>query len=186
MPETTDSLEVAIDNTPVPVTALSGGVIFGDASAPALTVWSDYGCEYCRQFSLSQMHSLEHRYVRSGTMSVRMFLLPRSDAGTLMAKVALCGLRMDRFNAVHGALSAQPIATVKDLPAFAKKTGLDQKKLTACVNDPTLTTSLETVALQAQTDGITRVPSFGIGSSAWVGLTQDDELLRIIERELRL
>ena len=186
MPKTTDSLEVAIDNTPVQVIALSGGVLFGDPSAPALTVWSDYGCEYCRQFSLSQMHSLEHRYIRSGTLSVRMFFLPRSEAGTLMAKTVLCALRQDKFHAVHAALSAQPIAVSKDLTVFAKKTGLDQKKLTACMNDPSLTTALDTVAQQAKTDEVTRVPFFGVGQTAWVGLKQDDDLFRTIEQELRL
>lgn len=186
MPVTTDSLEVAADNAPVQVTALSGGVLFGDGAAPALTIWSDYGCEYCRQFALGQMRALERRYVRDGRLSVRMLFLPRSEAGTLMAKTAICGLRQDKFHAVHGTLSAQPVAVMKDLTAFAKKTGLDLKKLTACVNDPSLTTALDAVAQQAKTDEIVRVPFFGVGQSAWIGLKQDDDLFRTIEQELRL
>ena len=181
MPTTIDSLEPAIKKAPLSYHALSGGVLIGDKDVPTLTVFSDYACEYCRDFAMDQLPSIQETFVRQGLLSVTLLFVPRTDAGTLMAKVALCAERQNMFETTHLMLQTQVLTNAKDVSAFSKIAKLDEKKLTTCLKDTSLDRSL---FLNTEKLAGSRVPFFILGDTSWVGLKQTDALRKDIEEFL--
>jgi hypothetical protein len=181
-PTTIDSLEPAITKKSLMYQSLSGGVLIGDNDAPRLTVLSDYGCEYCRDFAMNQLLVIEDIFVKQGLLSVELLFVPRTDAGTLMAKAALCAERQGNFESAHLLLSTQPLTSSKELPLFAKNAKLDEKKLTQCMANTSLDAEL---FLSTEKANGSRVPFFTLGENSWVGLKQTDALVKEIETYLQ-
>lgn len=181
-PTTIDSLEPLITKEPLSYRSLSGGVRIGKDNVPTLTVYIDEDCEYCREFSMTQLPLIQEKFVRQGLLSVQLFFAPRTDAGILMAKVALCAERQEVFGSAYPILQALPLSNAKDVSAFAKKAKLDEKKLTTCMKDTSLDTAL---FLNTEKLAGSRVPFFMLGDASWIGLKQKDVLMNDIEEFLQ-
>jgi len=184
-PTTIDSLEPENLKTPIAITTITGGVLIGDVTAPFLTIYTDYDCDYCRQFSLRDLPVVERASIQKKTLAIRLQFLPRTDAGTFMAKIAMCSARLGAFTSAELLLSAKPTAPVQSLTALAKEIGIDQKKLTECMADNVINQELQKTREDATAAGISRVPTCIIKDTRWLGLKQQDELLRTIDEALR-
>lgn len=184
MPRTSDSLEVHTGTGSEQVRTLSGSVLIGEENAPRLIVYTDYACEYCHEFSADQKAVIEHEWVDNGRLALHLVFVPRSDAGSLMAKVALCSVEQGLFPLVDRQMGIRPVATEKDLPLLIKKTGLNAVRLKKCMAKPAIDLGLESMTETARDRGITRVPTFELGAESWQGLLPLDELRSILETEL--
>lgn len=180
MPENSDSLEVSTEAT-VDITAITGGVLLGDPSAPTLTVFTDDNCEYCRTFLIRDLPALEDALVSTKRLSIRLLFLPQSSTGRFMATQALCAASADRFREAQSELLTGTVSEKSSLKTLASIAGLSQKNLQSCLKDPQWNAALETVKAEAESHGLTRVPSFVLGETSWVGLLPEDELIRRIE-----
>lgn len=185
MPTTIDSLEPEELKKPLTITAISGGVLLGNPSAPMLTVFTDYDCEYCRQFSMSDIPLLEKTFIQQEKLSLQILFLPRTDVGNFMAMAAMCAARLNVFPSVDLAFSAEPMTSTNSFAVIAKKIGVDQKALASCMSEPKIISELADTKEHADSMGITRVPSFILEEKTWVGRKQQDELMRDIDMSLR-
>lgn len=182
MPKTIDSLEVATASGAADlVNAISGTILIGKEDAPVLTVFTDYACEYCREFSAERQDDVERQYVDPGTIALRIVFVPRSPEGTFMAKTAVCAAKQGAFRSTDKELVIHPVAGDKDLPSLAKRAGLNLKALRTCVAQKSLDAE---ITAEAKAASGTRVPAFTLGQSSWIGLLEDDELSAIIRKAL--
>lgn len=180
-PQTIDSLEAATETAAVlKTTVLSDAILTGNADARHLVIIDDYGCTYCREFGLSDLPWIESGYVVPGKLAVERVFLPMSPVGTFSATVAICSAEQNAFGATDHALHATPIATDAELPAFTKRTGLDIKKLRACIKSDATTTLLVAMKSRAEREGIVRVPAFVIGEKSWLGVMEKNELQALL------
>ncbi len=183
MPETTDSLEVSTGTGAADlIVAVSGGVLIGRPDAPVLTVYTDYGCEYCHAFTTELRPEIEQSYVEEGRLSLQLLFVPRSPEGLFMAKVALCSADQGLFRIADRQLVLKPIASDKDLPAFQKKTNVNLKALRSCIAAKNLGEEIQSVV---ESSGVTRVPAFELHGHTWLGLLERDELKTTIEGALK-
>ncbi len=186
MPKTTDSLEVVTGSGFADlVTSVSGGVLIGNASAPVLTMHTDYACEYCHEFATELQGQVEKTYIDPGLLSLRLVFVPRTTEGLFMTKVALCAQAQHLFRITDRQLVTHPIAADKDLPALAKKTGVNLKSLRSCIAKKPMEENIAATVTSAREAGITRVPAFELNGVAWLGVMETDELKATIEGALK-
>lgn len=186
MPEDTDSLEVATGSGASDhVTVLTGALLIGKNDAPVLTVYTDYACEYCREFSADHQPSMELAFIDTGIVALNLVYIPRDAAGMFMAKTAICAAKQGLFRSANREIAIRPIVGDKDLPAFSKKTGLTLKTLRTCIAEKSLDASIRQNTADARVAGISRIPAFTLGNASWIGLMEEDELARTITEALR-
>jgi len=186
MPKNIDSLEVATESGAAHlIKVLSGAILIGKDSAPKLTIYTDYSCEYCRQFAIERQADIEREFVDTGKIAIQFVFIPRDAAGILMAKTALCGAEKNVYRAVERELLARPLESENDLPALAKKTGLNLTDLKTCIHKKSLETEIQSNADDAKAAGITRVPTFSLGNELWIGVMEKTELIEKIEKAMK-
>lgn len=186
MPKTIDSLEVAIKTgTASIVRVMTGAIFIGSDHAPMLTIYTDYACEYCQKFFIERVGSLKREYIDTGKLSLKIIVIPRDNAGLLMAKVALCSSEQELYNSVDRELTIRPLQSEDQLVAFAKKTGLNLATLKKCMSKESLAQEIERNVSEAKEAGISRVPTFLLKGELWIGVMEKNELIGKIEELLK-
>lgn len=186
MPKTIDSLEVVTESGASNlIKVLSGAILIGKDAAAHLTIYTDYSCEYCRQFAIERQVDIERQFIDTGKLQLKLVFIPHDEAGLLMAKTALCGAEKNVYRAVERELLARPLGSENDLPALAKKTGLTLTDLKACINQQSLEIDMQSNANEAKKAGITRVPTFSLGKESWIGVMEKAELIEKIEKSMK-
>ncbi len=183
-PHTTDSLEVeAVEKTAaIEIHASSGSLIMGDLGAPlTLTIYDDYGCFYCREFGSTDLPWLLKTYVAQKKLNIERVFAPQSAAGILMAKVALCSVQQNQFEAVDKALHASAIATDPQVAALAKTLKINLKTLQTCMASAWVETSLQATLDRTNGSKVTRFPSFELQNDHWTGVENREVLQKKIE-----
>lgn len=184
-PVTTDSLEVETETVKVEMHVLSGAVIMGDLLASrTLKIFDDYGCFYCREFGSSDLLWLIKTFVEAKSLKIERVFVPQSPAGVLMAKVALCGAKQDRFEDIDRALHSSPITTDAQVTALAKALKMNVKSLQTCIASNNVTTALQIASDDAKKANVTRLPAFELGTEHWIGIEAREDLRRRIEKAL--
>ncbi len=181
-PKTADSLEVSKITAPIEIHATSGSIIMGDLNAPVtLTIFDDYDCFYCREFGTTDLSWVSKTYVAQKKLNIERVLAPKSLAGTLMAKVALCSAQQHQFEATDKALHSFPLSTDAQVAALAKTLKLNLKTLQSCIASPSIQTTLQTAVDRAKVADVSRFPSFILKNDHWIGVLTRDELQKKIE-----
>lgn len=183
-PDTIDSLEIGkvVTGTVLPITQLSGSILMGEKANKILTIYDDYECFYCREFGMTDLPWLLQTY--GDHLTVERVFVPKSPAGTLMAKVAICSEKQGLFRETDKALHMKPILSETEIPAFAKSVKLNLKSLQACMASKVTVSTLEASSVRAKAAGITRFPSFELGTDGWIGILTREELRKKIENAL--
>lgn len=185
-PQTTDSLEIQTQTAAtLKTTVLPDAILMGNEDTKRLMIIDDYGCTYCREFGLTDLPWVESVYAAQGKLALERVFLPMSPLGTFSAAVAICSAEQNAFAATDRALREKPIGTDTELQAFAKRVGLDIKKLRVCMKSEATTALLSAMESRAERDGVVRVPAFSIGEMRWLGVATRDELKKILDAATR-
>lgn len=177
MTETPESLEVGDAPTiPTEIRAGTGSIFMGSADAKlTLTIYEDYGCFYCREFASTEIPWLLKKFVTDKKLMIERVFVPMSPAGTLMAKVSLCSQKQSLFEKTDQTLHARPITTEAQVATLAKSVKLNLKNLQTCMASTATAVSLEAATTRAKAAGVSRLPSFELGTDRWIGiLTRED------------
>lgn len=186
-PETADSLEANKSATGASLHVMigSGMIIVGNPEAKGtMRVYIDEDCAYCRQFILTELPSLERTLLMDGSLKIEWVFVPMTDAGTQMAKIAICAAEQGKFQEVDHVLASLPQAQATNTSVIAKKTGIKAAWLTECAASKKTEALLALHAENARIAGIERVPSFVIGKTKWEGLKPHEEFLQTLEQAL--
>ncbi len=178
MTETPESLEVGDAPTvPTEIRAETGSIFMGSADAElTLTIYEDYGCFYCREFASTEIPWLLKEFVTGKKLMIERVFVPMSPAGIIMAKASLCSQKQGLFEKTDQTLHARPITTDAQVATLAKSVKLNLKTLQTCMASKATATVLEASAARAKAAGITRLPSFELGTDRWIGILTREEL----------
>lgn len=168
----------------------TGGVAVGNSMARVqLVEWASYTCSHCAAFARDAKPELT-ALIRSGRVRVEYRTLPRDALDLTAALLARCG-GANRFLAAHDAIFAQQTAMLDKAEAFAatppaqqptatigkrleqlagatglrtllRGHGLDDAKITACLNDEAAQKRVIAIAEAAQAAGVEGTPSFEV------------------------
>lgn len=169
----------------------TGGIAVGNPAARLqLVEWVSYTCPHCAAFARDAKAELP-ALLRSGKVRVEYRTLPRDALDLAAAILVRCG-GPNRFIAAHDAIMAQQAAMLDKADAFARTPaaqartatiairlqqladatglrtlmrghGLDDAKITACLNDEAAQKRVIAIAEAAQAAGVAGTPSFEIG-----------------------
>lgn len=178
MTETPESLEVGDAPTvPTEIRAGTGSIFMGSADAElTLTIYEDYGCFYCREFASIKIPWLLKQFVADKKITIERVFVPMSPAGTLMAKTSLCSQKQNLFELTDQTLHARPITTDEQVATLAKSVKMNLKSLQTCIASKATAAALESAAARAKTAGVSRLPSFELGTDRWIGILTREEL----------
>ncbi len=178
MTETPESLEVGDAPTvPTEIRAGTGSIFIGSADAElTLTIYEDYGCFYCREFASTEMPWLLKEFVADKKLMIERVFVPMSPAGMLMAKASLCSQKQNLFELADQTLHARPITTDAQLATLAKSVKMNLKNLQTCMASKATALSLEAATARAKAAGVSRLPSFELGTDRWIGILTREEL----------
>ncbi len=180
-PKTVDSLEVGGVLPPINVRREGHSIIMGSDDAPhTLTIYDDYGCEYCQEFGIADLPWLLKTYVAEKTLKIERVFVPKSPAGKLMAMVALCSEKQKLFSETDAKLHVRPITSEKQIPALATLLKLNLKSLNTCMSTSAVSTDIQGSIDAATNAGITRLPAFTLGTNHWIGVLSREELMKMV------
>ncbi len=168
----------------------TGGIVVGNPMARVqLVEWASYTCPHCAAFAKDARAELP-ALLRSGKVRVEYRTLPRDALDLAAALLVRCG-GPNRFIAAHDAIMAQQATMLDKADAFAQTPaaqtraatiairlqqlaeatglralmrghGLDDAKITACLNDEVAQKRVIAIAEAAQAAGIAGTPSFEV------------------------
>ncbi len=177
-PPTGESLEIEQEaTTKARVTLLSGGtILIGDESNPhRLKIFLDTECAYCRQFVVSDLPWITHEFVDTNKWTIERRFVPMTEAGNQNALFHLCATEQGKYEEADQWLVTH--TTTRSTSAqFAKTLGLQPARFSTCLLRPDL-------QKDSADKSTTRVPSFSIGDTSWVGLITREEWKEILENE---
>ncbi len=193
-PKTTDSLEIKSSAPSVPLRAgIDSAIIVGNdtdhflgKAKQILTMYLDYECEYCHEFASRDLSWIEQTYAGPSRLDINRVVVAKSPAGELMAKTAICGVRLlDTFDTVDHELWTHPLHSESDLPLFAKHTGLSLQDLRSCLKTPYAIDGMKSMKQLTEQSGFNRFPGFEIGTEKWIGIKTRADLQATIEKALK-
>ncbi len=164
----------------------------GAATAP-VTVYEmgDFQCPACRTFTVNVMPVLEKEFIKSGKVRwvfINLPLISIHPNAMAAAEVAMCAARQGRFWETHDALYNRQGEWAKlgdprsALITLARRAGVDQTKLVACLDSGTVRTEVQQDAQRAVRSGANATPSFYIEGGLLQGAPSTPEpMVRILD-----
>lgn len=188
MPETTDSLEVAMTETGRTVSGLltaDGTIGFGDVSEkdlPLMLEFFDYDCPYCLEHALAARPWIDREYVQTGKLGIERIFLPQTAWGQRLASAARCAAELNAFDAFDALLLSEFPRNETALLVLVGRANIERKAYDACMQNVGPFPSTWTFP-----DGETvrRVPAFRIGNESWLGVMEEPELREHLSSILR-
>lgn len=165
----------------------------GELDAPVVMVrWTDLRCPYCAVFENEVLPKIISTYVETGKLRIEVNDVAFFGEQSLQAAVAARaageqGLYQEYLSTVFAAApeSGHPEFTEAKLIGFAKTAGVpDQAAFKAALSDADLQAAVSTSTSTAQQLGVTSVPFFLIGDTAFAGAQSWETFQRVIDSEL--
>ncbi len=165
---------------------LASGTTMGSEDAPVEIIeFSDFQCQFCRQFHQESLPLIIENYIETGKVKLVYhnfaILGPNSFRA---AKASLCAVEQDSFWLYHDYLfvnqdEGNPTAFSNErLEAMARKAGLDVDRFRACMIDDRTHPQIEDDFLIAQNSGVDSTPTFLINGNLING-AQSSEVFEI-------
>jgi protein-disulfide isomerase len=190
-----DRTAPAGDGTPPPAAAAipDPGYIDGAPGAPITVIeFSDFGCGYCRLFSLGTYPALHRDYVQTGRVRWRFVpfsigRFPNSDRAAIAAE---CAAEQDEpaFWRLKDALfeTQGEWRSGGDAPfhALAAAAGLEPDAFAACMSGPAAAARLRRSNRMAELGSITGTPTFLIEGRRVMGAVPEPQFRGVLEMML--
>jgi protein-disulfide isomerase len=152
---------------------LASGTTMGSEDAPVEIIeFSDFQCQFCRQFHQESLPLIIENYIETGKVHFvfRNYTILGPNS-TRAAKGALCAAEQDSFWLYHDYLfvnqnEGDPTAFSNErLEALAGKAGLDVDRFRACMIDDRTHSQIEDDYRLAQNSGAESTPTFLINGN---------------------
>jgi protein-disulfide isomerase len=194
-------LAVALNSRQAPVTVaapdvpaewLNANVMGNPEAAITVTMWEDFLCPHCREWTEQIEPQLIETFVKPGLVKLefRHFPLSGFQPGSSMAAMAsLCAADQNGFWPYHDRLFAaqdrgQPGYELDALVQYADELGLDSQALLACMSSQQHRDQIAASANEALTIGLTGTPSVFVGETPINNPMDFNELKTVIESQL--
>jgi protein-disulfide isomerase len=165
-----------------------------DDAAVTVIEFSDFGCQYCRVFSLFIYPTLHREYVEPGLVRWRYvpFDIGRFPHGAAAAVAAECAAEQGdaEFWALRDAIyrGQRDWMTVRDGDAFfralAADQGLDPDELAACQAGDDARRRLRASNRMARIGGVTGTPTFFVNGRRVVGSLPPEDFAAVLDAAL--
>jgi protein-disulfide isomerase len=168
--------------------AADGGILeIGVDEAPVLTIFTNYSCDYCSQFMSRDFARLLREYVDIGRLKVRIVSVPLAKYKTSDGEAAalFCATSKARGKQMHDKLLATAKRDRAGLLALGTAVKLTTKEFGACMDAQTTKDQLAIQKTMIETNGITLVPSFMLGSAIQTGYPAYADLRGWIDAQLQ-
>jgi protein-disulfide isomerase len=163
----------------------------GPADAPVTIVeYSDYTCNYCRQFFLTQEEALLEEHAGKVRLVYKHFPLTEHRPGADdVAVAAACAYRQsnDAFWAYHQRLFQEADRLAEGRPLLirlARQAGLDVSRFARCVDERQGLFDVARDLAEGEELGIRGTPAFFVNGRPVLGLVRPEYFSYIIEQEL--
>jgi protein-disulfide isomerase len=142
----------------------------GPASASiTVVVFSDYQCPFCRRAE-PIVHALEQAHPGDVRVVFKNMPLPMHDNARLAAKAAVAADQQGRFWEYHDALFAHQTALDRDsLVRYATDLGLDARRFSHDLDDPSLDARIDADVSDADALGVKGTPTLFVNGHRVVG-----------------
>lgn len=155
------------------------GRVIGSPDAPVhLIEYGDYQCPACSTFSQSTFPALLSDYIATGKVSFefRDLAFLGKDSVTA-AEAAACSIDQDGYWLYHDTIYANHYGenlgnlSKSRLVEMAKLSGLDEKKISSCLDAGTTSADVQSMHQEATQLGLTSTPSFVLNGTVvqWQG-----------------
>lgn len=155
------------------------GRVIGDPDAPVhLVEYGDYQCPACASFSQTVFPTLLSDYIATGKVSFEFRDLAfLGDDSVTAAEAAACAIDQDGYWRYHDTIYANHFGenlgnlSKSRLLQMAKLSGLDQDKVSSCLDAATTSAEVQTMHQEATQLGLTSTPSFVLNGEVipWQG-----------------
>jgi predicted DsbA family dithiol-disulfide isomerase len=165
----------------------STGPARGKQNAPVTVVeFADFQCPYCRQAE-ETVQAVMAKHPDDVRVVFRQLPLARVHPNAIAAaKTAVCADRQGKFWPMHDAMySDQTALSEAALKETAKRIGLDQDALAACLSDKATTNSIERDLRAADELNISSTPYFLVNGRPIKGSVGADQFEAMVAEELK-
>jgi protein-disulfide isomerase len=149
------------------VVEVTGRQRLGSADAPfAIVIFSDYHCQYCKQFFTTTFPDLKQVLVDSGKVAVYVRQLPLDLLKTsfVAAESALCAADQGKFWEMNEVLLAASRTLDRDEALnYATSLNLDSNSFRSCLDGRTHKSRIEHDIEEAIDNGVRGTPAFVLG-----------------------
>lgn len=155
------------------------GRVIGSPDAPVhLVEYGDYQCPACSSFSQTVFPTLLSDYIATGKVSFEFRDLAFiGDDSVTAAEAAACSIDQDGFWLYHDTIYANHYGenlgnlSKSRLLQMAKLSGLDQDKISSCIDAGTTAADVQQMHQEATQLGLTSTPSFVLNGTViqWQG-----------------
>jgi len=156
---------------------VEGGFSIGSADAPLTIVeFTDYECQFCRQFERTTFAELRNKYVDTGKVRfvIRDFPLSIHPSAMRAAEAARCAGDQGKFWPMHDALFNGPAALeVKQLAQYAQDVNLNADQFRTCLESGKHKSDVQNDMQAASALQIMGTPSFLVGKTVNEELSGD-------------
>lgn len=164
-----------------------GVLEIGSPDAPlALTVFTNYSCDYCKEFMRDLLPQLETDLIATGKLRLQFVLVPLKKYPNSTAEAAslLCAAVLGKGQMMDAAMREAPLRDRKSLLALAKKIALPAKEFTACLDAKETKNLLAAQQSFINDHGVTLIPAFMINNEKLTGLPSYADLRGWINERL--
>ncbi|NOS67834.1 MAG: thioredoxin domain-containing protein [Candidatus Peribacteraceae bacterium] len=163
-----------------------GFLLIGDAPDHVLTVFTNYGCDYCREFSREMLPRVLEEFVVPGKLSVQIAIVPlkKYPNSALEASALLCAAAEGKGLLMHEELTETAVRDRKSLTAIAKKLALPAQTFAKCLDSKETKASLAGQQALITEQGVTLIPQFLLGTEKKTGLPSYADLRGWIREQL--
>jgi protein-disulfide isomerase len=178
---------IVSDLGPFRVPVAASGPTRGPAGAPITIIeFGDFQCPFCKKAEAT-LHKLLANHPQEVRLVFRQLPLTRLHPNALeAAKAAICANRQDKFWAMHDAMYEDQSALATDgLKETAAHLGLNAAAFSSCLEDPQVTTELESDQRASVQLGLTATPFFYVNGRPVDGNVPLSSFESIIGEELQ-
>lgn len=149
---------------------IQGDPVMGSSSAPVTIVeFSDFECPYCKRFHDETLPKLKQHYINKGLVRLihKDLPLPFHQHARLAATAARCAIEDGKYWQAYEALfDQQNCLDCKGPIAVAATTGINQDRLTSCIEEKRKEQDLNINNSEAELNDIRATPTFIIGPTS--------------------
>lgn len=162
-------LEIGVENSPL-----------------LLTIYTNYGCDYCNEFMRDQFPKLETEFMTNGTLRVQFVIVPlkKYPNSVLEASALICATAMDKGRAMDEAIRNANLRDRKSILALAKKIGLSVPQFTTCLGSKETKDVLNEQQTLITGHAITLIPTLILNGEQKTGLPSYADLRGWIREQL--
>lgn len=163
----------------------SGIVEIGKEDAPhTLTVFTEYHCEYCNEFSTDMLPNLQKQFTEDGTLKVRIVpvVLQKYPNSSSAAAAILCAGKNGKAEGMHQMLVTRQNKHRSSTLEYAAELGMDEAAFATCLDAEDTKDLLQLHSETRNALGITLVPTLVLDNDLRTGLPLYADLRGWIEK----